>query len=61
MMSGEGEPPNQERFAKRFERFGWQLLEKAITYYGPSKPSGAMTTYYYDRDAGIAYHDTGYW
>ncbi|MFT5107795.1 MAG: hypothetical protein ACI9UA_003429, partial [Pseudoalteromonas tetraodonis] len=27
----------------------------------PSKASGAMTTYYFDREAGIAYHDTAYW
>ena len=35
--------------------------DKAVVYYSPSKGSGAMTTYYYDRKAGIAYHDTGYW
>ncbi len=60
-MSGEGEPANRERMARRFKAAGWEPLDNAITYYSPSKPSGAMTTYYYDREAGIAYHDTGYW
>ena len=60
-MAGEGEPANRERMARRFKAAGWEPLDNAITYYSPSKPSGAMTTYYYDREAGIAYHDTGYW
>ncbi len=60
-MSGEGEPSNREAMARRFKMAGWEPLDNAITYYSPSKPSGAMTTYYYDREAGIAYHDTGYW
>jgi hypothetical protein len=61
MMAGEGEPANRESMARRFKAAGWEPLNNAITYYSPSKPNGAMTTYYYDRDAGIAYHDTGYW
>ena len=60
-MAGEGEPANRERMARRFKAAGWEPLANAITYYSPSKPSGAMTTYYYDREVGIAYHDTGYW
>lgn len=60
-MSGEGEPAKQERMARRFKAAGWEPLDKAIIYFSPSKPSGAMTTYYYDREAGIAYHDRGYW
>lgn len=60
-MSGEGEPANRELMAKHFKAAGWEPLDNAITYYSPSKPSGAMTTYYYDREAGIAYHDRGYW
>jgi hypothetical protein len=60
-MAGEGEPANRERMARRFKAAGWEPLDNAVTYYSPSQPSGAMTTYYYDREAGIAYHDTGYW
>lgn len=60
-MSGEGEPAKPKQFARRFELLGWKPLENAVTYYGPSKSSGAMTTYYYDPVAGVAYHDTGYW
>ena len=60
-MSGEGEPPHPVLFEKRFEAAGWAMLEDAIQYHGPSKANGAMTTYYYDADAGIAFHDTGYW
>lgn len=60
-MSGEGEPANKERMARRFKATGWKPLDNAVSYYSPSKPSGAMTTYYYDRETGIAYHDRGYW
>ena len=60
-MHGEGEPASRERMARRFKAAGWEPLDKAVVYYSPSKGSGAMTTYYYDREAGIAYHDTGYW
>lgn len=61
MMSGEGEPAGQKRMARFSKAAGWEPLDNAITYFSPSKSSGAMTTYYYDRETGIAYHDTGYW
>lgn len=60
-MSGEGEPAKPEAMTKRFKAAGWEPLDNATIYYSPSKGSGAMTTYYYDRKAGIAYHDSGYW
>lgn len=60
-MSGEGDPANQETMARFLKVTGWKPLDKAMIYYSPSKPNGAMTTYYYDREAGIAYHDRGYW
>jgi hypothetical protein len=60
-MAGEGEQANRDRMARVFKAAGWEPLDNAVTYFSPSKPSGAMTTYYYDREAGIAYHDTGYW
>lgn len=60
-MSGEGKPAKQERMVRRFQTLGWDPLANAIIYYSPSKSNGAMTTYYYDREAGIAYHDRGYW
>ncbi len=60
-MAGEGESANRQQMVRRFKAAGWEPLDNAITYYSPSKPSGAMTTYYYDRKAGIAYHDRGYW
>lgn len=61
MMGGEGEPANRESMARLFKVARWEPLANAITYHSPSKRSGAMTTYYYDREAGIAYHETGYW
>jgi hypothetical protein len=60
-MHGEGEAANQERLAQRFKPLGWKPLKGAVIYFSPSKPSGAMTTYYFEREAGIVYHDTGYW
>lgn len=60
-MAGEGEPANRESMAKRFKTAGWDPLDNAIVFFSPSKRSSAMTTYYYDREVGIAYHDTGYW
>ena len=59
-MHGEGEPASQNESAKRLP-FGWKPLPSAATYYSPSKASGAMTTYYFDKEAGVAYHNTGYW
>ncbi len=60
-MHGEGEPAKQEGMAQRFGPLGWKPLGNAVRYYSPSKASGAMTTYYFDREAGVAYHDRGYW
>lgn len=60
-MSGEGEPVSSEEVAKRFKRASWEPLENATRYYGPSQSNGAITTYYFDREAGVAYHDRGYW
>ncbi|MCP5517934.1 MAG: hypothetical protein H7A45_11840 [Verrucomicrobiales bacterium] len=60
-MHGEGEPADRERMARRFKAAGWEPLDQAVVYYSPSKGSGAMTTYYYDRETGIVYHDRGYW
>jgi hypothetical protein len=60
-MAGEGEEASREGMVRRFKALGWKPLDNAVKYYSPSKPSGAMTTYYYDREAGIAYHDRGYW
>ena len=58
---GEGEPGSPERIAKRLHTVGKETLGNFITYHSPSKPSAAMTTYYYNREAGIVYHDRGYW
>lgn len=60
-MSGEGKPVNREAMGKCFQAAGWPPLDKAIQYHSPSRSNGAMTTFYYDREAGIAYQDTGYW
>ncbi len=61
MMGGEGEPAKQKAMARISKVTGWEPLKNAVTYYSPSKGSGAMTTYFYDEEAGIAYHDSGYW
>ena len=58
---GEGEPGNPERIAKRLDPAGQEAPGNFTVYYSPSKRSAAMTTYYYDRESGIAYHDRGYW
>ena len=47
--------------AKQFRKLGWDPLENAISYSSPIQPNGAMTTYYFDAKAGIAYENTGYW
>ena len=60
-MAGEGEPADPDRMAKRFQLAGWKPLKNATVYYSPSKSNGAMTTYYFDREAGQVYHDAGYW
>ena len=58
---GEGKPGNPESIAKRLKTVGQEPLGNFRVYFSPSKRSAAMTTYYYDREAGIAYHDRGYW
>ena len=60
-MSGEGQPATKERMVSRFDSLGWGPIENAVIFYSPSKRNGAMTTYYFDRQAGIAYHDCGCW
>lgn len=60
-MSGEREPAKADQMVRRFGNLKWEPLENAVIYYSPSKSNGAMTTYYYDRKVGIAYHDRGYW
>jgi len=57
----EGGPGNPESLAKRFDPAAQKPAGNFKVYYGPSKRSAAMTTYYYDRETGIAYHDRGYW
>ena len=39
----------------------WEPLENATRHGGPRKRSAAGATYYFDREAGIACHDAGYW
>jgi hypothetical protein len=57
----EGETGNPESIAKRLKTVGQEPLGNFRVYFSPSKGSSAMTTYYYDRESGIAYHDRGYW
>ena len=40
---------------------GWRTLENAMQYQGPIRTNGGISTYYYDRDTGYAFHDVGYW
>ena len=60
-MSGEGEAADPKAMAAQCERLGWKPLKQAIQYYSPSRPNGAITKYFYDREAGVAYHNAGYW
>ena len=39
---------------------GWRTLENAMQYQGPIRTNGGISTYYYDRDTGYAFHDVGY-
>lgn len=58
---GEGKAADPKQLADRFERLGWTPFKKAIRYDSPSERNGAMTTYFYNREAGVAYHERGYW
>jgi hypothetical protein len=57
----EGDRGNPERIAKLLDADEEEPPGQFRVYYSPSKASAAMTTYYYDRESGIAYHDRGYW
>ena len=61
MMSGEGEPANREAMASVSRQPDGNHSTTPPSTTVRQKRSGAMTTYYYDRAAGIAYHDRGYW
>lgn len=39
----------------------WEPLADAVAYAGPRKSSHAGANYWFDRSAGLAYHDAGYW
>jgi len=56
-----GKTLSKHDMEKQFEKLGWDPLENAILYSSPIQPNGAMTTYYFDAKAGIAYENTGYW
>jgi len=67
-MGSDGEPVTWKYISQRFKASGldlqangWEPLENATLYYGPSKKNGAITVYFYDRKAGIVYHTAGYW
>lgn len=51
-------PAATEKFRKVA---GWEPLQDAIPFSGPTKSNGAMTTFFYDRMTGTVYHDRGYW
>ncbi len=56
-----GKAVSKKNMAKQFQNLGWDPLENAIIYSSPIQPNGAMTNYYFDAKAGIAYENTGYW
>ena len=56
-----GKAVSKTEMAKQFQKLGWDPLENAISYSSPIQPNGAMTNYYFDAKAGIAYENTGYW
>ena len=58
---GEGQFGNPASIAKRFKKLGKEPTGKFRVYCSPSKRSAAMTTYFYNRETGIAYQDRGYW
>lgn len=49
---------NHESLAKRFAQIGWKPLKNALIYCSPSRPGDCVTTYYFDQEAGVAYHHT---
>lgn len=53
----DGELGNPERIAKRLQTVGKEPLGNFRVCQGPSNRSAAMMTYFYDRKAGIAYHN----
>ena len=60
-QAGQGEAAAPKKMPGWCERLGWEPLKEAVQYYSPPKPSGAITNYFYDREAGVVYHDRGYW
>jgi hypothetical protein len=52
---------NMENRETHFDRLGWKPLENVISYHSPTKPNGAMSTYYFDAKTETVYENTGYW
>lgn len=57
----EGNPIDELVFRGPVQNLGWAPLKNPVMYSGPRKASAAGADYYYDREAGIAYHSAGYW
>ncbi|MFT5129182.1 MAG: hypothetical protein ACI8W8_002804 [Rhodothermales bacterium] len=56
-----GSQVGKVEFRDAVKQLGWKQLKNAVQYPGPRRRSYAGADYFYDRDAGIAYHDAGYW
>jgi hypothetical protein len=50
-----------EGFEQELQTLGWEPLVNAVIYHSPVEADGGGATYYYDDEAGIAYHRAGYW
>lgn len=58
---GDGTPVGASQFDYKYGDLGWPPLENAVEYHSPVQGDGGGATYYFDRDAGTAYHLAGYW
>lgn len=51
----------EDEFIQNFGDLDWVPLQNAFEYHSPVQRDGGGATYFYDRDAEIAYHRAGYW
>lgn len=58
---GEGASVTEEDFQREFGRLGWPPLSRAALYHSPVQSNWAGAIYFFDRNAGIAYHRAGCW
>lgn len=56
-----GTPVDTFSFPEPVKELNWAPLQNTVVHGGPRRNSSAGATYWFDRKAGVAFHNAGYW